>query len=431
MKKIKVIITFLVLGLLMTPTFALAQNDGIKLGGNPLNFDKGKYEAAINQAFLGNVMGYQVILLKNGQIVSKLANGYARNMADGNIKMTLNTPANIGSTAKFFAGTALLQLFERPKNRYSNPRGLSIDGWLDEKIYFYMPKVWKDNIHESIKQITFRDLLEHRGGFIQNDNRVKMNFDYLKLGVSNDKTQDFAHGKRNYANANITFVGYLLAGIAKPHLIPTLDLEVAKKKLAPDDPYIQNYLGDEFETYVKEKMFGKISPAIYPSCSAPSEYSQKNIAYAKIYKIASDISKGAESDSKKKNGACHAAGGWYISGMELAAYVANFAATEKIVSAKMREKMYDDDDSDNRLLWSMTQSDTLMKQKLQWQTSPYMGGDWGGAHATIIQLPNDYYAVGIINSSITPTKKGDDFGGSWELTGRIINSFNAGITDSF
>jgi hypothetical protein len=117
--------------------------------------------------------------------------------------------------------------------------------------------------------------------------------------------------------------------------------------------------------------------------------------------------------------------------MELAAYIANFAATEKIVSAEMREKMYDDDDSENRLLWSMTQSDTLMKQKLQWNTSPYMGGDWGGAHATIIQLPNNYYAVGIINSSITPVKKGDDFGGSWELTRRIINSFDAGITDNF
>ena len=83
MKNIKVIITLLVLVLLLTPTFASAQNGGINMGGNELEFDKTKYDAAINKAFLGNVMGYQVILIKNGKIVSEIAGGYARNAADG------------------------------------------------------------------------------------------------------------------------------------------------------------------------------------------------------------------------------------------------------------------------------------------------------------------------------------------------------------
>jgi hypothetical protein len=431
MKNIKVLIGFLVLGLLMTPTFAFAQNGEIKTGGNTLKFDKAKYEAAVKKSFNGNVMGYQVVLLKNGQVISMLADGKARNAADGETPMTINTPANIGSSAKFFTGTALLQFFERPANPYYNPKNLSVDGWLDEKIYLYFPKVWQDNMHASIKKISFRDLLEHRGGFIQNDKNAKVNWDYLKIGVSSDQSQDYAYGKRKYANAHMLLAGYLLPLMAQPRLLENLNKEIAAKNLKPEDPYIEDFMGNQFEIYIKKMLFGKTLPAaIKPSCDAPNEYPQLNITYAKIYKSVLDEAKGAESASKEFNGACHGTGGWYLTGKELGIYAANFA-TNKIVSDNMRMKMFSDNDADNRLVWSFTIDNTFLKEKLQWNTTPYMGGDWGGAHATIMQLPNDYYIAAIVNSGISPANREGEFGGSNRLSSNLIDAFKAGIADNF
>ncbi len=365
MKNTRVLVLAIAICLLLTPTFAPAQNDGIKFGSNSLKFDKAKYEAEVKKSLNGNVMGYQAFLLKNGELVSSLANGKARNATDGESPMKTGTPANIGSSAKFFTGTALLQFFERPANIYYNPKNLTVDGWLNEKIYLYFPKVWRDNMHESIKQISFGDLLEHRGGFIQNDKNAKINWDYLKNGVSSDKTQDFAYGKRNYANANILFAGYLLPMLAQPRMLENLNAEIAAKNLKPEDPYIEDFLGNQFEIYIKKMVFEKTLPAaIMPSCDAPNEYPKLNITYAKIYKTIDDLAKGAESASKQINGACHGTGGWYITGKELAIYAANFA-TNKIVSAKMRDKMFSDNDADNRLLWSFTFNDEFLKSKLQ------------------------------------------------------------------
>lgn len=225
----------MVFGLLLNPTFALAQMGGVKLGEKPFQFDKVKFTNEIYKKFDSKAMGYQVILLKKGQIVEEVADGWARNVEDGYVKMTINTPANIGSTVKFFAGTALLQKLQQQKY------GAGINSRLNEAAYQYFPKIWQDNIHQSIKQITLKDLLQHKGGFIHNDPdpSLKVYFDYLKKGVSSDKTQPYAYGKRKYANANITAIGYLLAAVDNPDFLSNINKLIAFKKLKPEDPYIQ------------------------------------------------------------------------------------------------------------------------------------------------------------------------------------------------
>ena len=424
MKNIKVLMTLLIFSLLLTPTFAPAQTGGMKLNANTIKFDKAKYEAEINKLFNGNAIGYQVILLKNGKIVSEIAGGKARNATDGEAKMT----ANIGSTAKFFGGTALLREFQKP-----SPIGGGMDSWLNEPIYKYFPAIWKKNMDESIKQIRFKDLLQHRSGFIQSDKDTKVYFDYLKKGVSSDKTQDFYYGKRNYANANITSVGYLLPIIDDPQILKNLDQLIAQKNLQPDDISIQTYLGDMFEIYVKGKLFNTTTPAIYPSCDPTNYYPSKNIVYAKTYLTAGDVFKGSTYSSKIDNPtkACHAAGGWYISARELAAYVANFSATETIVSDETRKKMFDDDAPDDRLLWSSAAGDKSFKDNFKWNSTPYMGGDQGGSHGTIVMLPDGYYAVGIVNSDITPATKVGQNGGSGMLTRNIMEAFKVGVAANF
>lgn len=428
MKNIKILITLIIFGLLLNPIASLAQTGGMKLGGNSIKFDKAKYEAEVKKAFDGNAMGYQVILLKNGQIVSELAGGYARNVTDGIVKMTVNTPANIGSTAKFFGGTALLHEFQKPSGI-----GGGMESWLSEPIYKYFPVVWQKNMDASIKQITFRDLLQHKSGFIQSDKDAKVYFDYLSKGVSNDKTQDFYYGKSKYANANITSVGYLLPIVDNPDVLKKLNQLIAAKNLKPDDVWIQTYLGNMFEAYMEGKIFNSTKPAIHPSCDPTNEYPAKNITYANTYSVANDVFKGTTYSSKKDNltKACHAAGGWYVSGRELAAYVANFAATETIVSNATREKMFDDNAPQNRLLWSFTANDSFLAKNFKWNSTPYMGGDHGGSHGTILMLPDDYYAVGIVNSDVSPANKVGQNGGSNMLTRNMMEAFKVGVAGNF
>lgn len=413
MKNIKVLFTLLVFGVLLAPTFALAQ------GG--AKFDKAKFVSEIYNKFDSKTMGYQIILLRKGQIVQEVADGWARNVSDGNVKMTVNTPANIGSTAKFFAGTALLQKLQK-----GTWVGGGFSTRLLEPVYKYFPKIWQDNMHPSIQKITFKDLLQHKGGFIHNDPdpNIKVFFDYLKKGVSSDKTQPYSYGKRNYANANLTTIGYILVAVDHPGILTSLNEKIADKKLKPGDPYIQKFLGENFENYMKTQVFNKIKPAISPSCDAPKDYPKRNILYAKMYALPSTVTKGDEYSAKVNDGACHAAGGWYITARELAAYVRNFAATDTIVSASTREMMFDDDAPQDRLLWSFDMPDAFLLKNFSWNTSPYMGGDHDGAHATIVKLPNDYYAVGIINSGILNDK--GQVGSSYLLTLNIIEAFDAG-----
>ena len=427
MKNTKFLIALILFGLLLNPLGIFAQGGIKKSTSKPFQLDKAKFTTEIYKKFDSKAMGYQVILLKKGQIVEEVADGWARNVEDGNVKMTVNTPANIGSTVKFFAGTALLQKLQ--KGTYL---GGGFNTRLLEPAYRYLPKIWQDNMDVSIQKITLKDLLQHKGGFIHNDPdpSLKVFFDYLKKGVSMDQTQAFAYGKRKYANANITLIGYLLAAVDNPAFLTNLNNTIAAKKLKADDPLIQTYLGQAFENYMKANIFSKIKPAIAPSCDAPNEYPQ-NVKYAKSYALPSTVTKGAEYSSKTDNvsKACHAAGGWYITGRELAAYVANFAATETIVSDETRNLMFEDDAPQNQLLWSMNIPDPDLLKNFGWNTSPYMGGDHGGAHATIVKLPNDYYAVGIVNSGILDDK--GQVGSSYLLTQKIIEAFNSSVAASF
>lgn len=387
-------------------------------GVPPFNFDKAAYEKRLRQAFDNQVMGYATVLIKHGQVVSEVSGGLARNSADGNVKMTTTIPALIGSTIKFTGGVTLLHLFES-KNKAINPKGLSMDQWLDTQIYTYFPTVWQNGMDASIKKITFRHLLQHKSGFRNlpqedfGDDGVKRMFDYLVKGVTEETFE-----KRVYANANVSLITYLIPVIANSALLGKVNQAVADKKLKADSLELHKLIADEWEEYMHNNIYSQITPAVAPSCNPTVEFANKKKAWAYDYTSVNDTDKGATRDSRKTQGYCQAQGGWYITARELAAFVANFEATNTLVSTQTRDLMFDDDKAGEMLVWSFTISDTVIQQKFNLSRLPYMGGDQGGAHATILKLPNSYYAVGIINSS--------DFGSSG-VTRRLLRAFKTGI----
>jgi hypothetical protein len=386
----------------------------------PFNFDKAAYEKRLRKAFDGRVMGYSTVLIKHGQVVSGVADGMARNAKDGNIGMTTTIPANIGSTIKFTGGVTLLHLFES-KSATINPQGRTVEQWLDQPIYNYFPKIWRDGMHASIKQITFRHLLQHRSGFRNlpgddfGDDGLKRMYDYLPKGVSQS---DF--DKRKYANANISLITYLIPMIADPSLLGKVNEDAQKNNWKAEGREIHKRIADEWEKYMHGQIYAKITPAIKPSCNPLTEFIKSNVVWAPDYVSATDTANGMTRDSRVSGGYCQAQGGWYIAARDLAAFVANFNATDTLVSRRTRDLMFDDDDSNERLVWSFTIDDPqdVIEKKFNLSVLPYMGGDHGGAHATILMLPNQYYAVGIINS--------DDLS-SGGVTRRLLRAFKTGI----
>ncbi|NRR32837.1 serine hydrolase [Oxalobacteraceae bacterium] len=372
----------------------------------------------MRKAFDGDVMGYEAVLIKDGQVVAQAANGMARNVADGNVKMNTSMPANIGSTIKFTGGITLLNLFES-KNTTINPHGWSVDQWLDQPIYHYFPAIWQSNMDASIKQIKFRHLLQHRSGFRgltandKGDDGLKRMYDYLEKGIDQANFD-----VRSYQNANFSLITYLTPVIADPGLLTKVNQEAFAGNWKPEGAEIHKRIADAWEKHIHGHIYSQITPPIRPSCNPTVEYPKMGRSWAPDYKSAGDDDKGTTRDSRASNGYCQAQGGWYITARELAAFVANYHASNTLVSGATRDKLFDDDQSNERMVWSFTIGDTAINEKFHYKSLPYMGGDHGGAHATILALPGGYFAVGIINS--------DDFS-SYGVTARLLRGFKTAI----
>ncbi len=398
--KIKSIICMLIVfGVFFNATGAFAQ-----FGVKTVKLDKAKFAANVKGLFDGNVKGYQAILLKDGKIVAEVADGEARNKIDGQANMTVNTPSNIGSTAKFFAGVALLKFFQNPKNNL-NPTGKTVDQWLDSEIFPYFPAIWQANADASWKKVTFRQLLQHKSGvrsltqkdrddFAAKGFRANSPFIYFQKAI---KPED--RNVRDYENFNFSILTYLLPMVASPTLPGILNQEISKQKLKVDDLYITQRLGTAFYGHMLVNSFGKITPKINPSCDAPNEYPKKNITFAMAYKSAADTTKGFQWSERQQNGSCYAQGGWYVSGRELAAFAANFDMTETLVSNEVKAKMFDNNKADDRLVWSTFYTNPWIKENLGVSRMPAMDGGQEGYRSVFIKMPNNYFALAIVNSA--------------------------------
>lgn len=415
--KIKSIIAMLlVFGVFFNTTAVLAQR-----GTKTVKVDKERFALNVRLGFAGKVKGFQALLLKNGQIVAETAGGEARTKIDGQADMTVNTPSNIGSTAKFFAGTALLKLLSSPKGEI-NPTGRPLESWLDEEVYYNLPLIWRANIDASWKQVTFRQLLQHKSGvreltakdkegFEANGYRQNSPFIYFLKPI-----KEADRNVRLYQNFNFTILTYLIPLIANPSLRETLDEEIKAKKLKVDDLYITQRLGNEFEKYMRANLFGKITPKINPSCDAPNEYPKQNKTYAMAYDSVSDTNTGFEYSERVTNGSCHAQGGWYVSVRELGAFVANFAATETLVSSDTKAIMIDDNDASNNLVWSTTYPpNTWIAKNFGADRMPAMDGLQEGSRSVLIKMPNNFYALAIVNSKDMQP---------WQLAKVLLDSFS-------
>jgi CubicO group peptidase (beta-lactamase class C family) len=363
-------------------------------GTKSITLDKDAFNKSLTGAVGPKVKGYQYVLIKGGQVVTEKADGEAQTSADGSVKMTVNTPTNIGSLAKFLSGTAMLNMLENP-TPYSLDKGKTLSQRLDRKMSTLFPDVWKNNMRPGIENITLRQVLQHRTGF--DDEKTG---DRSVLGFLRDANGFLPaqFDKRDYTNVNFAFNGYLLPLYARPGRAEDINTQLSTKKLGvvEADQFARNMLGSFMHTAMKTRIWDKMSPTILPNCNAANTI--KSTA-AHSYTSKTDAAKGFIMSAIDNDGHCLGHGGYYMSARDFANYVAHFAATDLIVSKEARDLMGTEGMASNdRLVWTESHKDQWIFDKFKMPNVFWSNGITGGYRTVLLRLPQGHYLVLFTNS---------------------------------
>jgi hypothetical protein len=125
--------------------------------------------------------------------------------------------------------------------------------------------------------------------------------------------------------------------------------------------------------------------------------------YALSYCSALDHSRGRPADALtgEDKAGCGGAGGYYISPFGFGAFMATFGGSETYISHELRNRLYDPNSSDDRLLWSSSpiRTSNFVRRTFGVNLMPWHNGANYGYRSAFIQLPRGYYGFASINSS--------------------------------
>jgi CubicO group peptidase (beta-lactamase class C family) len=383
-----------------------------------MTFNKTKFDQDLQNAVGPNVIGYQYVLIKNGQLVTEKAGGVAHNAADGTRAMTTSTPTNIGSLAKFLSGTAMLGLMEKPVGQYSWDKGATLQQKLNRPFLTMVPNVWKTGTRPGVESITIRQLLQHRSGF---DDAKTNNRNVLGFLKDADGFNQSQYNQREYSNINFVLNGYLLPMYATPTLKDTLNSYAAAQNLPPAaaDAYIRQAAGNAMHNLMKTRIWDKMSPKIAPNCDGSSIAATAALSY----NSKSDGAKGAITSIIDTQGHCGGHGGYFVSARALAEYLAYFSATDLIVTTAGRNAMYNESmNANDRLVWSSSTGNSWLGAKFSMPTVVWSNGIAGGYRNVIVRLPQNYYLVLLTNSPDLSVN---------QLQAAGVNAFIAGMQHNF
>ena len=378
-------------------------------------FDTGRFDESLLNAVAGKVMGYQYVLIRDGQTVSAKAGGRAQTTADagGNgLAMTTNTPTNIGSLAKFLSGTAMLHLMEKPAGPGGAwDKGSTLSQKLNCRFITMIPDVWTSVIARGgagtgIEDITLRQLLQHRSGF---DDQKQNNRTVLGFLGDADGFDPNQYDDREYSNINFVLNGYLLTMYEYPDAEDYYNMVAGNLSQADADQLVRDHAGMSMHFIMKDRIWDEMSPTILPNCDAAMTLTN-SAEYA--YDSNTDNSGGFIWSEVQNFGHCKGQGGYYMSSRALANYLAHFSATDVIVTSAARNLMYSDTmaDPDDRLVWSSATVHNWFAEKFNMPRIVWSNGAQDTYKNVIVRLPLNYYLVLLTNSPELGTEQLKDAG---------------------
>lgn len=287
----------------------------------PEAFNQYIFEERIHQLFEGDVKGYAVVIGNEDGFKGKVAGGWARDPAEGALRMSTFRPGNIGSAAKMYAGVAIMRLLEQ--------QGPDFTTALDQTIEAYLPKRWLNNISASHKAITFRMLLNHTSGFadIQSTegpaNRED-HPDYLHFTSGLRATQ----GSYNYSNENYRILTYLIPRLAYADQIQAIENAYADADFELYLDEMRDGSGLAFENYMDEDFFPLVDGNFNPGCDPANDYPAGTTAL--MYSSPND-QQGLQWSQKDESGFCRGQGGYWTSAQELARFMSSVVYTGDLI----------------------------------------------------------------------------------------------------
>lgn len=200
-------------------------------------FDAQTFAAKIEARLKDKVPGYGYCIVVNGQVAAKNGVGNARYNVDAPQRnYTENVIQDIGSCTKYFAALLAMKYLE-------SAGAANITVALEKKVYLYLPYYFQAS--NDFKKVTFRDLMAHTSGIINNGSSLGGIQKTVEDGI-NETTDPMPlaspkpFGQYDYQNIN-----YVLLRYCTVYLAATQNIAIANDLKNAEDAVKKAILMDE------------------------------------------------------------------------------------------------------------------------------------------------------------------------------------------
>ncbi|HKQ77302.1 MAG TPA: serine hydrolase domain-containing protein [Blastocatellia bacterium] len=311
----------------------LAQHQAqTKLEANTKTFDLNLFEQNVKKALDGQTIGYSYAINVNGQLKKKGAYGYAvlsQDMPkDGIILDPKGTPQsaekrmNIASVTKTITATTVVKILQDKL----------VPGYpaltLDSKVEAFLPKHWKRG--PGVAGLTFKELLSQYSGMSETltidgkESSGGTSVEWLKLWIEKGVTRQKSDYK--YINANLAMFRIII-----PYLLASDTQRKAYNDLgAISDGNLNKELSKKYVESVNKLVFQPMG-LLNANCKSEGDFLP-----TRFYNL----------ETPKKNGTLtgdwtetSGGGGWYLSAVDLARFLAHQRYNDKLLTPASRKQM--------------------------------------------------------------------------------------------
>lgn len=304
---------------LLAFTIAVATSSCIKdKGTTPKKFSVSKFKALLKAGILQSKetqpRGFSFVITQNGKWVDTCSGGYGYLVGDRVSPMRPELEINIASVTKSITGVAALQLLKKNNLKVTD----SIGPWLPA--YFKAIK--------AVRDITFKELLTHRSGILTD----ATSYEAMKLlaqnGLENPAKPAF------YSNMNFALFRAMI-----PYLYNKSFAQQTEAAMLPDSEGFENWMSQNYIAYMQKHVFTPIG--IAEALCKPDGPS------AMAFNEGPKLAYHQPGDWTHSSGG----GGYYLSTMEMARFMAYLCHSETLLSKEQQAAMdkdllgWDEDDS--------------------------------------------------------------------------------------
>lgn len=286
-------------------------------------FDLDKFEQNIRNAFAGDkATGFAYAINVEGQLKRSGKGGVAQRARDHVNENDVNVPVdqsptkrmNIASVTKTITATAVLKAMQDKKAvGYPN---LTINSSIEP----FLPAPWVRG--KGVKELTFKDLLSQYSGM--NDNGGATDGKALQKWIADGVTREKDDFK--YINANIAIFRVIL-----PYMLASEETRKSWNYLAQyDNVALNGAVSNDFRRIIRETVFE-------PMDIKDADFKPADPVPTLLYNADNDAKGYAVGDWLLSGGG----GGWFLSAVDLARFLAHLRYDDKILNPKTRQTMND------------------------------------------------------------------------------------------